>query len=240
MNVAKKLLRRPPVLLHSTLSKFGIKNLTWPITQSNSFEQFSGQLATGVLSWIRKVLKKICSSSLCFTITGIAKIMFNKNAFQSKAHLLLANSKSNTYNLTLQWSWDDHDLAYKLLSRYQNNEFLLYDLYLMTVVLTLGLERQYLPPYQNWSFYVNSFKSYCQNRETHRHTNITKTLPRPHTGDIKIIKVKIQFELSNLKMGIIKEKHLQLLSHGTTKCNATSAFKSLNVTNVCTYNTFLK
>ena len=29
----------------------------------------------------------------------------NKNAFQSKAHLPLANRNSNTYNLTLVWAW---------------------------------------------------------------------------------------------------------------------------------------
>ena len=40
----------------------------------------------------------------------------NKNAFQSKAHLPLADRKSNTYNLTLQWPWPwyDLDLIYDL------------------------------------------------------------------------------------------------------------------------------
>ena len=40
-----------------------------------------------------------------------------KNAFQSKAHLPLANRKStNTYKLTLEWPWpwDDIDLVYDL------------------------------------------------------------------------------------------------------------------------------
>ena len=32
-------------------------------------------------------------------------LCINKNAFQSKAHLLLANRKSNTYNLTMEWPW---------------------------------------------------------------------------------------------------------------------------------------
>ena len=34
-----------------------------------------------------------------------SNICTNKNAFQSKAHLPLANIKSNTYNLTLEWPW---------------------------------------------------------------------------------------------------------------------------------------
>ena len=40
----------------------------------------------------------------------------NKNAFQSKAHLLLADRKSNTYNLTLEWPWlwCNLDLIYDL------------------------------------------------------------------------------------------------------------------------------
>ena len=37
----------------------------------------------------------------------------NKNAFQSKAHLLLANRKSNTYNLTLILK---HDLIWSKLA----------------------------------------------------------------------------------------------------------------------------
>ena len=40
----------------------------------------------------------------------------NKNVFQSKAHLPLADRKSNTFNLTLEWPWpwDDLDLVYNL------------------------------------------------------------------------------------------------------------------------------
>ena len=34
----------------------------------------------------------------------------NKNAFQLKIHLPLANRKSNTYNLTLEWPWPWYDL----------------------------------------------------------------------------------------------------------------------------------
>ena len=34
----------------------------------------------------------------------------NKNAFQSKAHLPLANRKSNTYNFTLKWPWPWYNL----------------------------------------------------------------------------------------------------------------------------------
>ena len=43
--------------------------------------------------------------------------------------------------------------------------------------------------YQKWSFYVNSFKSYSMNRhtdtQTHRQTNTMKTLPLPHTREVK-------------------------------------------------------
>ena len=40
----------------------------------------------------------------------------NKKAFQSKAHLPLADRKSSIYSLTLQWSWpsDDLKLVYDL------------------------------------------------------------------------------------------------------------------------------
>ena len=42
----------------------------------------------------------------------------NKNAFQLKAHLPLADRKSNTYNSTLDWPWpwDDLDLRQVKLS----------------------------------------------------------------------------------------------------------------------------
>ena len=43
----------------------------------------------------------------------------NKNAFQSKPHLPLADRKSNTYNFTLEWPWPwyDCDLIYDLALR---------------------------------------------------------------------------------------------------------------------------
>ena len=54
--------------------------------------------------------------SKCFIDLYTIKVLINKNAFQSKAHLPLAKRKSNTYNLTLEWpwSWDDLDLVYNL------------------------------------------------------------------------------------------------------------------------------
>ena len=64
----------------------------------------------------------------------------NKNAFQLKAHLPLANRKLKTYNLTLEWPWpwcnlnliDDLDLRQvKLMSRCQINIF-----HEMTLTLT--------------------------------------------------------------------------------------------------------
>ena len=44
---------------------------------------------------------------------------------------------------------------------------------------------QDVTPYQKWSFYVNSFKSYSPNRHTHTHTHTMKTLPLPHMGEVK-------------------------------------------------------
>ena len=40
------------------------------------------------------------------------KIEWNKNAFQSKAHLPLTDRKSNTYNLTLEWPWHGMTLTF--------------------------------------------------------------------------------------------------------------------------------
>ena len=57
----------------------------------------------------------------------------NKNAFQSTAQLMLADRKSNTYNLTSEWPWlwcnfniiDDLDLTQiKLMSKWQISIFL--------------------------------------------------------------------------------------------------------------------
>ena len=39
-------------------------------------------------------------------------IFFNKNAFQSKAHLPLVNRKSNTYNLIFEKPWPWYDLGF--------------------------------------------------------------------------------------------------------------------------------
>ena len=44
------------------------------------------------------------------TEKDMSVIQTNKNAFQSKAHLPLANRKSNTYNLALEWPWPWYDL----------------------------------------------------------------------------------------------------------------------------------
>ena len=46
---------------------------------------------------------------------------------------------------------------------------------------------QDIPPHQKWSFYVNCLKTYCPNRhtQTHRHTDMMKTLPLPHTREVK-------------------------------------------------------
>ena len=66
--------------------------------------------------------------------TGIHRQYYstNKNVFQLKTHLPLANRKSNTYNLTLEWPWpcyylnliDELDLRQvKLMSRCQISIF---------------------------------------------------------------------------------------------------------------------
>ena len=41
---------------------------------------------------------------------------------------------------------------------------------------------QDVPPHQNWSFYVDWFKSYSPNRQT----DTTKPLPLPHTREVNI------------------------------------------------------
>ena len=121
--------------------------------------------------------------------------IIHKNAFQSKAHLLLANRKSKTYNLTLEWPWpwDDLDLVYDLdLGQVKLS---LTDVQVIKLAFPMrwpwpwpnDLDTQTWPrygqdvtPYQKWSFYVNSFKSYSPNRQTctqtHTHDeNITST-----------------------------------------------------------------
>ena len=47
---------------------------------------------------------------------------------------------------------------------------------------------QDVPPHQKWSFYVNWFKSYSPNRQTHSQTDThtTKTLPLPLTREVTI------------------------------------------------------
>ena len=116
----------------------------------------------------------------------------NKNAFQSKAHLPLANRKSNTYNLTLVWPWP-HLWPWPQTSQTKLNwcpGSKISIFHEMTLTLTQWpwystwtRYGQDVPPYQKWSFYVNWFKSYSPNRHTHIDT--TKTLPLPHTREVK-------------------------------------------------------
>ena len=49
-------------------------------------------------------------------ITFVMKEICNKNAFQSKANLPLADRKSDTYSLTLEWPWPWGDLGQVKLS----------------------------------------------------------------------------------------------------------------------------
>ena len=53
----------------------------------------------------------------------------------------------------------------------------------MTLTLILKFDL-YVTPYQKWSFYVNSFKSYSLNRHTDRYTDTMKTLPLLHTQEV--------------------------------------------------------
>ena len=129
----------------------------------------------------------------------------NKNAFQSEAHLPLANRKSNTYNLTLEWPCPQ--TSQTKLNWWPGSKMSIF--HEMTLTLTQWLYTQTWPrygqdvtPYQKWSFYVNSFKSYSPNRQTHtqihRHTDTTKTLPLPHTREVKTTKLRLikRLELS--------------------------------------------
>ena len=85
--------------------------------------------------WSKKVNRS------CFTLLNLKySDISNKNAFQSKAHLPLADRKPNTCNLTLEWPWpwcnlnliDDLDLRQvKLMSRCQISIF-----HEMTLTLT--------------------------------------------------------------------------------------------------------
>ena len=99
--------------------------------------------------------------------------------FSWRAHLPLANRKSNTYNMTLEWSWPWCNLN------------LIHGLDLREVKLAFSMRWpwsspsnldtwtwccQDVPPHQKWSLYVDCFKSCSLNRHnTHTHTRPTHT-----------------------------------------------------------------
>ena len=121
-----------------------------------------------------------------------------KNAFQSKAHLPLADRKSNTYNLTLEWPWPWYDLD------------LIYDLDLRQVKLSLtdvqvaklpfsmrwpwpwpnDLDTQTWPRYGHTKNEVSMWTASKvivrtdTDRQTDRQRDTTKTLPLPHTREV--------------------------------------------------------
>ena len=157
--------------------------------------------------WISTQITYFRTPQYIFTHTTQYDSKYNKNAFQSKAHLLLVDRKSNTYNLTLEWHWPwyDLDLIYDLDLR--QVKLSLTDAQIAKLVFsmrwpwpwpndldTLSLPRydQDVTPYQIWSFYVNWSKKYSPNTDTHtythtrthRHTDMTKTLPLPHTPEV--------------------------------------------------------
>ena len=132
----------------------------------------------------------------------MTEIDYNKNAFQSKAHLSLANRKSNTYKLALEWPWPWYhlDLIFALDLRQvkpSETEFQVAKLVFSMRwpwtwsnnldTQTGPIYCQDVPPHQKWSFFVNWFKSYSLNRctQTDRHIDTTKTLPLPHTREVK-------------------------------------------------------
>ena len=75
--------------------------------------------------------------------------------------------------MTLTWDkWNQ----VKLMSRCQISIF-------HEMILTLTQRScQDVPSHQKWSLYLNWFKSYSLNRQTHTH--IMKTLPLPHTREV--------------------------------------------------------
>ena len=109
------------------------------------------------------------------------------------SHLLIESQM-----LTI-WPWYDLDLIYDLDLRQLKLSETEVAKFSMRWPWSNDLDTQTWPrysqdvtPYQKWSFYVNSFKSYSPNRQTDRHTrthtdtdtDTTKTLLLPHTRQV--------------------------------------------------------
>ena len=116
--------------------------------------------------------KSKMSSHLCCCLYHSLHSNLNKNSFQLKAHIPLANTKLNTYNLTLECSWtlNDLDIIYnlyliisinkyekvKVMFRQWNNQFLVYDLNLDPMILILKHRCTVVP---NWSELIQKFQT---------------------------------------------------------------------------------
>ena len=100
--------------------------------------------------------------------------------FSQRPTYRLPIESQNTYNLTLEWPWPQtSQTKIHWWPGSQISIFHMYDNDLDTQIWPRYCRD--VPPYQIWSFYVNSFKSYSPNR----HTDTTKTLPLPHTREVK-------------------------------------------------------
>ena len=102
------------------------------------------------------MLRQLCSK---------ADTKQDNNAFQSKAHLALADRKSNTYNLTMEWPWLSPIFLILLLDETSKTDVQVAQLAFSTKNIHLDLGTQSFPghgqdlsPHQKWRVYVNHFK----------------------------------------------------------------------------------
>ena len=122
----------------------------------------------------------------------VAKLIINKNALQLKAHLPLADRKSNTSNLTLYWPWPWYDLDLRQV------KLSLTDVQVAKLPFSMrwpwpwsnDLDTQNwprygqdVPPYQKWSLFQLVQK--LQPEQTHTDTDTQTTLPLPLTREVK-------------------------------------------------------
>ena len=141
-----------------------------------------------MINWSIFILKIEITNDLPYyllyflTCTGFDLMKRNKknnNVLQSEAYLLLADTKSSTHNLTLEWYWPC-DAAFDLVCI--NNQFPLHSLGPGTQ--TWVRYGQYLQPYLNRRLCTDSSKIVKKN--THRHADTMKTLPQPHMRNISV------------------------------------------------------
>ena len=110
----------------------------------------------------------------------------NFNVFQSRAHLLFTDRKSNTYNFTLEWPWPSFSpwpwACRNKLNWCPGSEISIFNF--MTLVLTQWhwswpRYGQDVPPYQNTNCLAQADKQTDTHTQrcTHKHTDVLSWIP---------------------------------------------------------------